>query len=310
MEGLSLEAKEEEDDDDDQDDMDIKIDYIESKGKDESTPYFSSKVLEERIAFGSLHAYKRLTSESAPFISYHLEIDPGDNEATYQPGDYMRQYSISSSPLVTKQIHITFVLLDKTKERTSHKDPVYGQCTLWMHKMIQKFEETRDGDLSIPIAFKIDHSLHFKLPADLATPLILVSTGTGLAPYRSFLHHRRHLIQQLDKSSAQHVGKCLLFFGCRRKDWDLLYHQELLDLEKDGTITHLFLAFSQDPAHGPFSVSKKYINSHIEENVYVGLKALPILITAIRRGCQGSSQVSAKGICFNCGATPHGYSGG
>jgi sulfite reductase alpha subunit-like flavoprotein len=59
----------------------------------------------------------------------------------------------------------------------------------------------------------------FRLPADPATPIIMVGPGTGLAPFRAFIQHRL-LEQQAQGADAadQPVGQMVLYFGCRRSD--------------------------------------------------------------------------------------------
>ena len=44
------------------------------------------------------------------------------------------------------------------------------------------------------------------------------------------------------------VGETLLFFGCRRKDADFLYEDELMAFARDGTLSELQLAFSREKA--------------------------------------------------------------
>ena len=62
-------------------------------------------------------------------------------------------------------------------------------------------------------------------------------TGTGIAPFRAFLHERR-------ATGAR--GKNWLFFGDQRAATDFLYRDELAALQSAGTLTRLDLAFSRD----------------------------------------------------------------
>jgi hypothetical protein len=45
---------------------------------------------------------------------------------------------------------------------------------------------------------------------------------------------------------GKRVGDTVLYFGCRKKDEDYLYEEELADYTKDGTISQLHVAFSRD----------------------------------------------------------------
>ena len=42
------------------------------------------------------------------------------------------------------------------------------------------------------------------------------------------------------------VGEMILFFGCRKKNEDYIYEDELLSYSQDGTIKQLHVAFSRD----------------------------------------------------------------
>jgi sulfite reductase (NADPH) flavoprotein alpha-component len=80
----------------------------------------------------------------------------------------------------------------------------------------------------------------FRLPADPATPVIMVGPGTGIAPFRAFLEER---------AAAGHAGRNWLFFGNQRRDADFLYREELEDLATRRVLTRMDLAFSRDQAN-------------------------------------------------------------
>ena len=80
----------------------------------------------------------------------------------------------------------------------------------------------------------------FRVPTD-ETPIIMVGPGTGIAPFRGFIQHRRHLIKQGDS-----LGEALLFFGCRRPEHDFLY-KDLLEKAADDDIITLYTAHSHVP---------------------------------------------------------------
>lgn len=79
----------------------------------------------------------------------------------------------------------------------------------------------------------------FHLPADPATPLIMVGPGTGIAPFRAFLHER---------AATGATGKNWLFFGDRHQAADFLYGEEIRAWHRDGLLTRLDLAWSRDQA--------------------------------------------------------------
>ncbi|KAF9914558.1 NADPH-dependent diflavin oxidoreductase 1 [Lobosporangium transversale] len=75
-----------------------------------------------------------------------------------------------------------------------------------------------------------------KLPKDPAVPVICIGPGTGVAPMRSFLHHRIY---------AQGATENVLFFGCRKRKMDYHYREEWEQLEREGYLK-LFTACSRD----------------------------------------------------------------
>merc|ERR1719447_1830949 len=82
----------------------------------------------------------------------------------------------------------------------------------------------------------------FRLPNRPQTPVIMVGPGTGLAPFRGFIQERAW-----QKSQGKPVGPTVLYFGCRNKEQDYIYREELEAWEQDGLLT-LHTAFSRDQA--------------------------------------------------------------
>jgi sulfite reductase (NADPH) flavoprotein alpha-component len=78
----------------------------------------------------------------------------------------------------------------------------------------------------------------FRLPKADA-PIIMIGPGTGIAPFRAFLHERRALGTK---------GRNWLFFGGRSAKTDFLYREELEAMRADGHLTRLDTAFSRDQA--------------------------------------------------------------
>ena len=77
----------------------------------------------------------------------------------------------------------------------------------------------------------------FGLPADPAVPIIMIGPGTGVAPFRAFLHERM---------ATKAPGRNWLFFGHQRRDCDFFYEDELTGMKAAGVLTRLSLAWSRD----------------------------------------------------------------
>jgi sulfite reductase (NADPH) flavoprotein alpha-component len=83
----------------------------------------------------------------------------------------------------------------------------------------------------------VQKAQHFALPDDPETPIIMVGPGTGVAPFRAFLHERQ---------ASNAPGPNWLFFGHQRKDCDFFYEDEFLAMHAAGHLTRLSLAWSRD----------------------------------------------------------------
>lgn len=90
----------------------------------------------------------------------------------------------------------------------------------------------------------------FALPQDLAKDVIMVGPGTGIAPFRSFLHERL---------ATRAPGRNWLFFGHQRRETDFFYEDELSGLQASGCLTRLDTAWSRDGDR------KVYVQDRIRE---------------------------------------------
>ena len=90
-------------------------------------------------------------------------------------------------------------------------------------------------DTTVPVY--IDRNTNFKLPADPATPIIMIGPGTGIAPFRAFVEEREAIGAS---------GKNWLFFGDQHFETDFLYQTEWLRYLKSGVLTRMNVAFSRD----------------------------------------------------------------
>jgi sulfite reductase (NADPH) flavoprotein alpha-component len=136
-----------------------------------------------------------------------------------------RLYSISSSPLVHQgQLQLTVAVV----RYESHNRERGGVCSTLFADRISVADK-------LPIY--IQPNKKFKLPANPDAPMIMIGAGTGIAPFRAFLHERLVLGQR---------GKNWLFFGSRSADSDFLYREELESMRSDGHLSRLDTAFSQD----------------------------------------------------------------
>ena len=96
----------------------------------------------------------------------------------------------------------------------------------------------------------VQKAAHFGLPTDPATPIVMIGPGTGIAPFRAFLHERM---------ATGAKGRNWLFFGHQHRDHDFFYEDELSGLRAAGVLTRLSLAWSRD------DVQKFYVQDRMRE---------------------------------------------
>ncbi|CAL8292869.1 unnamed protein product [Lota lota] len=125
-----------------------------------------------------------------------------------------------------------------------------GLCSGWLSDLVTPIlvrpgtPESSCGQALPPkIHVKMRLSGTFHASSDPTAPLIMVGPGTGVAPFIGFLQQRE--IERRNNPDAV-FGETWLFFGCRHKDGDYLFREELEGFVSSGTLTHLKLCFSRD----------------------------------------------------------------
>ena len=89
----------------------------------------------------------------------------------------------------------------------------------------------------------------FALPRS-SVPIVMIGPGTGIAPFRAFLHERM---------ASKAPGRNWLFFGHQRRGCDFFYEDELAGMNASGFLSRLSLAWSRDGAR------KYYVQDRMRE---------------------------------------------
>ncbi|WP_016884723.1 MULTISPECIES: bifunctional nitrate reductase/sulfite reductase flavoprotein subunit alpha [unclassified Rhodococcus (in: high G+C Gram-positive bacteria)] len=149
-----------------------------------------------------------------------------------------RLYSISSSPKVDPgEVQLTVSAVRYNHEGKNRA----GVCSTFL--------ADHCDEADVPIF--VQKSAHFRPPQAADAPMIMVGPGTGIAPFRGFLHERREL---------GHTGKNWMFFGEQHEATDFYYREEMEAMHRDGFLTHLDAAFSRDQRQ------KIYVQDRIREH--------------------------------------------
>lgn len=179
---------------------------------------YKEKILEAKI--GIVDIISKLCPSIEIPLEHFLSICP-----RLQP----RYYTISSSSTVhPTTIHLTVSVLKKKRRDGSSFE---GVCSNYLSVITD----------TAPIrVFTRDST--FRLPADTTKPIVMIGPGTGIAPMRALLQERAHQKNVLNLP----VGENVLYFGCKNRDQDFIYSDELDASQKEGTLTKMHLAFSRE----------------------------------------------------------------
>lgn len=198
-----------------------------------------------------------------------------------------RAYSITSSPLVaSRQISFVFNVVDIPKEKAT----IFarkGICTGWLASLyrsaeMSKLEQSLEvlsiedkGPVCVPIYLRTNQN--FRLPADVSSPIIMIGPGTGVAPFVGFLQHRHRM--QIDSPDIS-FGESWLFYGCRHKERDYLYREELEKFRDGKILTNLIVSFSRDesPPGSPRYVQDNIIKYDVEMASLISDKAAIVYV--------------------------------
>mmetsp|Transcript_770 Transcript_770/g.765 ORF Transcript_770/g.765 Transcript_770/m.765 type:complete len:799 (+) Transcript_770:68-2464(+) len=236
-----------------------------------------------------------------------------------------RAYSIATSPLLhPSSVEVALSLVryccvsggyqstlttSSTETRGLKVIKRSGLCTSYLHNLLKKwlYPSTHSNDPT-PSPIRIIHkpSATFRLPGSVASPLVLIGPGTGVAPFIGFLSHRAALEKERRVSGEdtctgmwrggyelagtcdlpcegnridefiQHVqpGDIHLYFGCRNEE-DWIFRESMEMRLDEGTLTVLETALSRiGPekvyvTHKLKSRGKELTDLILESNAYV-----------------------------------------
>ncbi|MGZ2369886.1 diflavin oxidoreductase [Ancylomarina sp. YFZ004] len=191
------------------------------------------KLLENRV---DLHNYLKLADVYDMICDFPYAID-ANNFCQILCQIQRREYSISSSVKFSpNQVHLTVKQYDYS---VYGRDRI-GACSSYINKGLQV-----DSSLKIQIVPNDE----FRLPDD-ELPIIMIGSGTGIAPYISFIKERK-------AKGAR--GANWLIFGEKQKKCDFLYQNEIESFKDEGLLTRLDLVFSRD------QTEKIYVQDRLKE---------------------------------------------
>ena len=138
-----------------------------------------------------------------------------------------RLYSLASSQAATPdEAHLTVSVVEYEALGRDRRGVVSGPLA------------ELDDDATLPVY--LQRNTAFRLPAAADAPIVMIGSGTGVAPFRAFIAERE---------AAGAKGRNWLVFGDRSFEHDFLYQAEWLHWRRNGILTRLDVAFSRDQEH-------------------------------------------------------------
>jgi len=180
---------------------------------------FESQIREKRVSvLDLLERFKTANLSISTFIDM-------------LPPIRVRTYSISSTSN-WKPSYVSLTISVVEEPALSEQGIFYGVASNFLADVIP-------GD-ALHITIRPGKEL-FSPPSDAsAYPIIMVGSGSGLAPFRGFIQDRA-----IQKRKGVVLQPALLFFGCRGPQLDDLYRDEFDKMEAEGVVS-IRRAFSSD----------------------------------------------------------------
>lgn len=197
-----------------------------------------------------------------------------------------RAYSAASSSLQHPgKVHLVFNVVEfpARPEHPARK----GLCTGWLVDHVSSILEPhgtalaseRPGTSALPkVHVRARPSSTFHLPSDPCVPVVMVGPGTGVAPFIGFLQQRE---KEREANQEATFGEMWLFFGCRHKDKDFLFREELEKFVHNGTLSHLIVCFSRDEPDAAETVNRP---TYVQHNLILHAKNLAKILLE-DKGC-------------------------
>nr|AAS93626.1 nitric oxide synthase a [Sepia officinalis] len=163
-----------------------------------------------------------------------------------------RFYSVSSSPKFHPgEVHLTIAIAKYIKPNgVIH----HGICSTWL--------QTCPVGEQVPCVIRAAPNFH--MPEDGTRPIIMVGPGSGIAPFRSFWQQRKidkEMLAVPRHGEKKGWGSMTIYFGCRDRNIDNIYENELKQYQEEDVLQDVYFGFSREPGK-----KKTYVQHLLKKN--------------------------------------------
>lgn len=172
-----------------------------------------------------------------------------------------RFYTVASSPKLKKnKIEIIISLMEW---KAMNNQTRFGLTSSYFKSIYEDLKMNPSHKCTSKLIIR---ESSFRLPPHHAHPMLMICTGTGIAPFISFCqefeyHRGNSCLSNISEGNNFNINPSILYFGSKNKNFDFIYEEDIKMYINQDILSKVYTAFSRDKD------KKVYVQNIIEENI-------------------------------------------